>query len=572
MQKPRVPSFSLSTPPSSPPSRSPRSTNSSPLSRRPLVIHAFLPTDPRLGPLPLCPLTLELLLYRRLLCVALEFVWETHLPFSSFLSFLSTPAAAGGDSLLAASFASISSFLRDPALALGALLLDAEGRQTRVEQTHAQPPWAVDSAKTGRLLVGRHLREEIFSRASARLQEAGPPFALHAPRRGERRSDGRGRNARREKTPREHERSVSCRTEKTHRERQNDASYACLVESAVGDALDFYLWTDNDVFSNFTLPLLTHSLGAVDGRLVAFITRTSRLSSLSPSSLPPRSSSLSPPASSSSSTPSSNSASCLSSSLSSRCGEGGQEERSAWKREGGREESEGDKRRGKKWGEEGENRSRTKQRRRADEAAVLKNLQHAICDLASLLEQRGNVFFGGKEGKPCLLDIRTFVFFAVLFSIPLPDRWHIEEVLLGSPGSSALVQFCLRMHGAFPVWPGEPISFLFGVRSSVARRTLSQEKISLSPQLDALCKCHRWRRRGEREESKQEHIVEENEEANREEEGEGASDLPRGGSAVRKFLGFANDHLSLCSRGVSTFGGVTMVLSLSLLALYATKR
>ncbi|KFG50553.1 hypothetical protein TGP89_255440 [Toxoplasma gondii p89] len=571
MQKPRVPSFSLSTPPSSPPPRSPRSTHSSPLARRPLVIHAFLPTDPRLGPLPLCPLTLELLLYRRLLCVAVEFVWETRLPFSSFLSFLSTPAAAGGDSLLAASLACVSSFLRDPAPALGALLLGAEGRETRVEQTHAQPPWALDSEKTGRLLVGRHLREEIFSRASSRLQEAESPFAVHRRRRGERRSEGRGRNARREKTAREHERPDSCRAEKTNREPQNDASYACLVESAVGDALDFYLWTDNDVFSNFTLPLLTHSLGAVDGRLVAYITRTSRLSSLSPSSLSPRSSSLSPPACSSSSTPSSNSASRLASSLSSRCGEGGQAERSAWKRDSGREESEGDKRRGKKWGEEGENHSRTKQRRRADEAAVLKNLQQAICALASLLEQRGNVFFGGKEGKPCLLDIRAFVFFAVLFSIPLPDRWHIEEVLLGSPGSSALVQFCLRMHGAFPVWPGEPISFLFGVRSSVARRTLSREKISLSPQLDALCKCHRWRR-GEREESKREHRGEENEEENREEKGEGASDLPRGGSAVRKFLDFANDSLSLCSREVSTFGGVAMVLSLTLLTLYATKR
>ncbi|CBZ53149.1 conserved hypothetical protein [Neospora caninum Liverpool] len=578
MPRPRVSSFSLASSPSSPSSRSSLSTASA-SPPHPLVVHCFLPSDPALGPLPLCPVTLELLLYRRLFCVHVEFVWERRVSlFSPFLPLRASDAAAEGGQASASLLTSLRQVLHDPALLLGSLL-DRERRETRAALGLAQPPWALDGVRG--LLAGKGLREEVLAK-SAHLQSAEPhsPTSQKNGKPAGRRDfrEGRGR---RTKTTRQ---EPGARPRETLRASlgkkravQIDDAYACLVEVAVSNALEFYLWNDEEVFSNFTLPLLTHSLGPVSGRVVAFVSRASRLCSfsLAPSSLPSPS-----PSPGSSST---NTSSSVSSVWAPCRGEGEQEGTGT---DAPREDRETDKDRGDPEAErktvereakeaqktQGERRLVLDKHRRSDEAVVLKGLRETLNALASLLQQRGNVFFGGREGKPSLLDIRAFVFLSILFSIPLPDRWDIEQVLLGSAGSSVLVQFCLRMHGAFPVWPGDATSFLFGVRSSVAARTISRETMSLSPQLDALCRYHSWRREEKTREEKDGEASGKGQAAEGEEWEEGRSESSRWAVPVHELFSFARPPVSLYPRSWSAVGCPATVICLALLALYAARR
>ncbi|KAL8455676.1 hypothetical protein Emag_000498 [Eimeria magna] len=205
-------------------------------------------------------------------------------------------------------------------------------------------------------------------------------------------------------------------------ERATKFAFIELVQRAAQGALQYYLWRDDATFFGFTKPMFQHSVGLVYGTYYCWSMRRS-FEDVSTARSSPRVS----PEDLARPFPNPLGAACSQNLCT------------------------------------------------IEELLVLDRLREALRVAEQLLE--GRSFFGGAEA--CAVDAVVFAHLAILFSIPLPDRRPLQE-LLASRG--ALLQYCHRVQMEYNVWPAGP-SFLFGV-------------LSLSEVVTGLpLRVHSWRQR-----------------------------------------------------------------------------
>ncbi|KAL8452391.1 hypothetical protein Emed_001396 [Eimeria media] len=205
-------------------------------------------------------------------------------------------------------------------------------------------------------------------------------------------------------------------------ERATKFAFIELVQRAVQAALQYYLWRDDATFFGFTKPMFQHSLGLVYGTYYCWSMRRSMQDVFAARSSPR----VSPE---DIARPFPNPVDAASSR--NLCS--------------------------------------------MQELLVLDRLREALRVAEQLLE--GRSFYGGAEA--CAVDAVVFAHLAILFSIPLPDRRPLQELLASR---EALLQYCHRVQLEYNVWPAGP-SFLFGV-------------LSLSEVVSGLpLRVHSWRQR-----------------------------------------------------------------------------
>ncbi|KAL8434316.1 hypothetical protein ACSSS7_003260 [Eimeria intestinalis] len=205
-------------------------------------------------------------------------------------------------------------------------------------------------------------------------------------------------------------------------DRATKLAFIELVQRAVQAALHFYLWSDDATFFGFTKPMFQHSVGLVYGTYYCWSMRRSMQDVLTAQSSPRVS-----PEDLARPFPNPTGTACSQNLCT------------------------------------------------MQELLVLDRLREALSVAEQLLE--GRLFFGGAEA--CVADAVVFAHLAILFSIPLPDRRPLQELLASR---EALLQYCHRAQTVYNVWPAGP-SFLFGV-------------LSLSEVIAGLpLRVHSWRQR-----------------------------------------------------------------------------
>ncbi|KAL8275094.1 hypothetical protein Esti_000973 [Eimeria stiedai] len=205
-------------------------------------------------------------------------------------------------------------------------------------------------------------------------------------------------------------------------DRATKLAFIELVQRAVEAALQFYLWSDDATFFGFTKPMFQHSVGLIYGTYYCWSMRRS-MRDVSGAQSSPRVS----PEDLARPFPNPVGAACSQNICT------------------------------------------------MQEILMLDRLREALTVAEQLLE--GRSFFGGAEA--CAVDAAVFAHLAVLFSIPLPDRRPLQELLASR---EALLQYCHRVQMEYNVWPAGP-SFLFGV-------------LSLSELVTGLpLRVHSWRQR-----------------------------------------------------------------------------